>query len=244
MPRGAYVKQKARTRRGVRTDPDIVQAIREQRRLGWNAAQIKRDLDTREDFRGRVPELRTVQAIVKRFTPRDTSGDWSVLSADAEEARWVLPVLGWWIDMTDGRMDGLTRRQGAWVAKLEAIAEGKLSPGEALGIADDLILAEDDEAEHKGLAEVELYLALLAEHGWSEVELSKRMADFVVRAREAGGSIPAARGMSESMWQVWEATQKRALEGLKGGKGLNEEDGEALLLNARGWAEIEAGEQT
>jgi hypothetical protein len=174
------MEQKAQTRRGVRTDPDIVQAIQDLRRLGRNAAQMKRELDNREEFRGRVPELRTVQAIVKRVSPPDLGDAWSVFDATAEEALLVLPVQGWWRHLAeDGpgqRMgfEGLTRREAAWVAKLVRISGNRLHPQVLLDLADMCIAAEtDDDPRRLRRAVVEDLLAVLAAVEWSPKILSR-----------------------------------------------------------------------
>ncbi|MBA3779736.1 MAG: hypothetical protein H0X16_10655 [Chloroflexi bacterium] len=108
--------------RGKRTRPEVRTRIRELYLEGNNAAQIQRKLDEEEHWADDVPALRTIQHLVRQMAgPRDTSGDWSVTGADADEARLVLPVLAEVITRTRGRVKRFTRKQGEWIAKLSRI---------------------------------------------------------------------------------------------------------------------------
>lgn len=60
---------------------------------GFRAAQIYRHLQADAKFAGRVPVTRTVQRIVRKARLEDTSGPWSLASADPAEAAAVVPVV-------------------------------------------------------------------------------------------------------------------------------------------------------
>ena len=72
-----------------RTDPEVVQRIRELAADGYTGPAIERLLST--DYADRTPSLRTIQSIMREQPV--TSEWWSVAEASVEEARLVLPVL-------------------------------------------------------------------------------------------------------------------------------------------------------
>jgi hypothetical protein len=74
-----------------RTEPDVLDRIRELAADGYSGPAIERLLSVDEGYADRTPSLRTIQSVA-RETPV-TSEWWSVADASAEEARLVLPVL-------------------------------------------------------------------------------------------------------------------------------------------------------
>lgn len=110
--------QTRNTKRGQRTDPDVRAEVERLSLEGWWAAAIHRKLTDDQRFRGRVPEPRTIQNLVRQATPRDPSGVWVLAEATAENARLVLPVLAEVLRRTDGRKSHLTRGEGDWISRL------------------------------------------------------------------------------------------------------------------------------
>lgn len=105
-----------------RIDLDVQQQIEELALQGRFAAQIHRELDRHEEYRGRVPTLRTVQRVVKEITPRDPSGVWSLSGSPDIDATLVMPVLAEVIERTEGERKHLTRSEAGWIAKIREVA--------------------------------------------------------------------------------------------------------------------------
>lgn len=122
-----------------RTDPEVVQRIRELAGDGYTGPAIERLLSN--TYADRTPSLRTIQDIM-REQPVTTEW-WSVADATADEARLVLPVLADRIQHL-AEMEGVPVRKlgtvridkelGAWIAKVRAI-EPSLPPRQAYRLA-------------------------------------------------------------------------------------------------------------
>ena len=92
----------------------------------WSAAQIERDLKSRFG-EGEVPSSRTIQRAVKAMKKAEKSseegkGDWSLLSADAEDCELVLPVLKSVVVETEGRQTTISARVASLVVKIRRVA--------------------------------------------------------------------------------------------------------------------------
>lgn len=75
-----------------------------------------RALRSRPEFRDRVPDARTIRAILKRSEP-DESELWAFATADADEAALVLPA---WGELLRARapVTSLTVNEARWIARL------------------------------------------------------------------------------------------------------------------------------
>ncbi|MGE0541497.1 MAG: helix-turn-helix domain-containing protein [Dehalococcoidia bacterium] len=138
-------------------DGDVQAAIEElaQDQPTWTATQIYRQLEQREELRGRLPTVRTVQTIVKDVRPRDTSAAWSLAIAGPDEAAAVLPVLAAVVESTRGEVRTLTQREAGWIAKLRAVA-ADLPARETYRLA-RLFIAREDRSEPS--ADLDLFIA-------------------------------------------------------------------------------------
>lgn len=105
-------------RRGSRTDPDVLAAIQERASEGWKAAAIQRDLDGSDEFAGRVPTARTIQAIVQGTRSR-TDEAWSLIDSDPDDLRFALPAMRELFANSGGRIGaGLSTGVVRWIARL------------------------------------------------------------------------------------------------------------------------------
>ena len=75
-----------------RTDPDVVQRIRELAVSGHTGPSIERLLSADPAYADLAPSLRTIQGIMREKVIEPAEW-WSVADASPEEARLVLPVL-------------------------------------------------------------------------------------------------------------------------------------------------------
>ena len=79
----------------TRVDNDIRAAIADQLNLyggKCTAAEIYRYLHSQEDFRGRLPELRSVQRLVKEYRKERDTQEWHWSNYEPEDARILLDV--------------------------------------------------------------------------------------------------------------------------------------------------------
>jgi hypothetical protein len=91
--------------------------------LGYGPAQIYRELERQGLFRNHPLSKRTIERMVRRFAPLDSSGPWSFRDADPEDARLVLDVLVDTYEQTDGRV-WLTNDVADMVIRLRKVAQG------------------------------------------------------------------------------------------------------------------------
>jgi hypothetical protein len=120
--------------RGRSVDPDVRSAIQGGGSKGLSPGEIHTALSQDPDFYGRVPSLRTVQRILSEGRPRDTSGRWTIQSNDGDRVRVVLDALAAVIEQTRGRVNGFTKEEADWIARLDRAAPG-LPPFELWRIA-------------------------------------------------------------------------------------------------------------
>ena len=69
----------------------------------------------------KVPHLRTIQRIVARTRPADSSGVWEIEDSSPDDARVVLDFLADAIAGTNGRVSEITREQAAWIIRLRKL---------------------------------------------------------------------------------------------------------------------------
>lgn len=112
-----------------RIDPDVAEAIAELLLGGWTPRRVLDRLEADARYRGRVPSLRTVEAMAAELRARSSGPAWSLVDADAGDAALVLPVLGELAER-GGRVAHLTPETAAWVVRLRRAAPA-LEPYEA-----------------------------------------------------------------------------------------------------------------
>lgn len=108
-----------------RTNPDVIQRIRELAGDGYTGPAIERVLSGDPEYADRTPSLRTIQDIAREQPVHDEW--WSVAEASPEEARLVLPVLAERIGYLHGvhHLRGtvrLAKGLGEWIARVRSIA--------------------------------------------------------------------------------------------------------------------------
>lgn len=86
------------------------------REYGYRAAAIHSKLV--EEFGYGAVSEKTVQRRVRALKALDTSGEWSMLGADADEIGPVLDVLAAVIEEHEGQILSLTNAEAAWIVKL------------------------------------------------------------------------------------------------------------------------------
>jgi len=105
-----------------RMDGDIEEEVQRLARLNRTAAQILRELGKRPEFKGRLPQERTMRRAVRWYRPDDTSGWWSVAEADPEDAALVLPVLAGGIERGGGWWQRFSKDLAGWIVKVRVAA--------------------------------------------------------------------------------------------------------------------------
>lgn len=89
-------------------------------RRNWQPADIKRQLE----LEGLPPvSLPTIRDIVREMRPPDPSGRWSVMDANGDDARHVLPALAAVFEMTEGRISSFSRLEAETIAKISRAME-------------------------------------------------------------------------------------------------------------------------
>lgn len=107
-------------------------------RQGYGAAQIERELH-RQKYGLKpleIPEIRTLQRMVRKAAPLDESGPWSFAEAsehDPDKARLVLDVVVAIFRASEGRV-WLTNALADWVARIRTVSP-TVWPGMAYALA-------------------------------------------------------------------------------------------------------------
>ena len=104
-----------------RIDPDVIAKIQEWTADGWGQSAILEKFDEDENFKHRVPSLRTISTYARPIRRRVLSPLWSV-ERSSEEAALVLPALRDRIERSQGRMRRLTIDEARWVARIRLAA--------------------------------------------------------------------------------------------------------------------------
>jgi hypothetical protein len=123
----------SKVRRKVTVELDT--RVRELVFLGYGAAQIHRQLASEELINEEGnPSEKTIQRMVKDYTPEDPSGPWSFAESTGEEARLILPVLAAVLEQTAGDGGAISRDIAAWIVRIRTAAP-TLPPWDAYGYA-------------------------------------------------------------------------------------------------------------
>lgn len=163
--------KKRRARRN--TDSDVLAAIHERMLIkGIAGAAIHRELEADDQFRGRVPSLRTVQTIVRDYSTQDDSGSWGLADAQGDEASLVLPVLRSLLHEEDGRRH-LSKDEAKWIVRVRRAAP-ELKPIGAYLLARAYLLQEQQEEDTEELDR------LLALRPWRPSDEGSRVAERLV----------------------------------------------------------------
>jgi hypothetical protein len=101
-------------------DGDVYEEYEQLLSRDWTAAQIHKELDNREEFKDRVPRLRTIQRWVRQDrTPRDPSAPWLLATEpDPYAAQHVLEVLAWVVEYSNGTLTYITEREAEWITHI------------------------------------------------------------------------------------------------------------------------------
>ncbi|MHB8648121.1 MAG: hypothetical protein ACYDAR_20255 [Thermomicrobiales bacterium] len=79
--------------------------------------------DIEQKYGENTTSYRTVQRIVAELTPKDASGLWRLRDdQDGEDAALILPVVQAAIEMSAGKLRGVTVAQSRWIARLRRVA--------------------------------------------------------------------------------------------------------------------------
>jgi len=105
------------------TEGDIRAAIiRLADATNWSASRILLELGSKETFGDRLPDVRTVQRLIRPRRRRQVRGEeWRLVDASSEEARVVMEALATVIEESDGSISGISRTEAAWIMKIKAI---------------------------------------------------------------------------------------------------------------------------
>jgi len=112
----------AQTGRGRRTDPDVRARIADLARLGWTASRIEEKLGADRDLQGRVPSLRTIQALVRPIRQGRKSETWSLSTAGGSEAQPVLAALRVAIQESQGQILSFDNHEADWISRIISAA--------------------------------------------------------------------------------------------------------------------------
>ena len=72
------------------------------------------------EFEGIVPQIRTIQAIIKKYRDRIGAEPWTVVDATPEDSRLVLPFVANMWKVSEGRRR-ITRREAEWIIRLARV---------------------------------------------------------------------------------------------------------------------------
>lgn len=105
--------------RGFQASVEQSRVVRELALQGYGAAQIDRVLVSKGLKQDPHPALhrRTIERMVQRIKPEDTSGPWTFRESTPEEAILVLQVLNWLLKRTNGRL-WLSKDAACFIVKI------------------------------------------------------------------------------------------------------------------------------
>jgi len=128
-------------------DGDIEDEIKAKISLGWSGVQIHRHIEGK--WKGRdLPDLRTIQRMVRDISIVDKSGEWSIADSEPEDARLVLDVFA--DGCANGYLFHISKDLANWVVRVKKIALG--APAQIVFFLAFLYLTRDDTGvEIKGL---------------------------------------------------------------------------------------------
>ena len=121
----------ANRRRRRNMDGDIEDEIREKIYLKWSGSQIHKHIEAKLKAEGKerfIPELRTVQRMIKDFSIIDKSGDWSIADSEPEDARLVLDVFADGIAQGYSSPNPPSKKFADWLIRVKRIAPDAPTP--------------------------------------------------------------------------------------------------------------------
>lgn len=121
-PDRSLAKHSATERKRRHVPLEVERAIGNLALRGFTPIQIYRHLEEKEEFKGKLPSLRTVQTIVKQNLPRDPSEPWSLADSKRGDVPSVLETLAAVIEQTEGRITSLSVAQAEWIARIDSAA--------------------------------------------------------------------------------------------------------------------------
>ena len=116
----------------------------------WTPAQVHREIEGREDFKGRVLNYGTVERIVKEFRQPVTSEAWSFRDSDGDDANLILEVRRELIRVWDHPSQRISKKEAHWVVKIRKAAPD-LNPATVWLVAVMYSLRERDDAATEDL---------------------------------------------------------------------------------------------
>ena len=109
---------------GGRLDADVLVMIQKlaDDAANFSARQILTKLEEDLPNDKKLPDVRTVQRIVRERRPIDASGMWSWQSSSPDEAQLILQVLGMAIVRSRGVQNMMTNDDAEWILKIRGVA--------------------------------------------------------------------------------------------------------------------------
>lgn len=124
---------------------------------GWPPKHIYGELE--RTYGVQAPGYRTVQRIVAELTPKDASGPWTMSEdPDGDEAALVLPIIAAAIEMSAGKLRGVTVAQARWIVRLRRVVP-ELGERIVFYLAYRFVLAETTDRAGRLIEETEQWLA-------------------------------------------------------------------------------------
>ena len=109
---------------GGRLDASVLEMIQKlvDDAANFSARQILTKLEEDLPNDKKLPDVRTVQRIVRERRPIDASGMWSWQSSSPDEAQLILEVLGVAIVRSRGVQNMMTNDDAEWILKIRGVA--------------------------------------------------------------------------------------------------------------------------
>ncbi len=136
------------TRRRRSVQGEVEEELAALARLKYPPVEIHRRI-VRKYGEARTPTLRTIQRYV-RASQDDDVETWNVVTASAEEAALVVPVLGYIAWATAGRIKSFSKDEARWVAKVLRIAPDLKPEAGSNGLPVFLLALDYAERERSG----------------------------------------------------------------------------------------------
>jgi hypothetical protein len=148
-----------RRRAGARGHPEVYEQIVKLAydvEKTWSGAQIHTKLEAElpKKLKGHLPDVRTIQRIVRELRPDDTSGIWSLAKEDAPDAYHILEVMQVLMGMSRGAKVNITNDDAQWILKIRRIA-----PDLDAGPVWTLVQLAKARPEGADMADIHTYLA-------------------------------------------------------------------------------------
>jgi hypothetical protein len=113
--------------RGTKISVEVSEAVAALVLRGYGKAQIYRHLQNQKrnsTDRSPLPSKSSIDRLIDKLKPSDTSGSWSFTDADVDpdDARLVLDTLAAVVERTEGRVASLSRDLATWVVRIRHAA--------------------------------------------------------------------------------------------------------------------------